>query len=152
VGLAGDVRLAAAAMAVVATVLFWRLPRFTPTTTLPYPALLGSLLTLWRRHAALRRAAFAQGLLAVAFSAFWSTLAVWLHAPPFGLAARPPAPSAWPAPRAPWRRRWPAALRPARSPRRRRLARCWCLAPSLRCWPCPPWTVGPDCGSSAWPR
>jgi len=77
--------LAAAAMAVVATVLFWRLPRFTPTTTLPYPALLGSLLTLWRRHAALRRAAFAQGLLAVAFSAFWSTLAVWLHAPPFGL-------------------------------------------------------------------
>lgn len=77
--------LAAAAMAVVAAVLFWRLPRFTPTTTLPYPALLGSLFTLWRRHAALRRAAFAQGLLAVAFSAFWSTLAVWLHAPPFGL-------------------------------------------------------------------
>ena len=77
--------LAAGAMTVVAAVLLWRLPRFTPTTTLPYPALLASLLTLWRRHAALRRAAFAQGLLAVAFSAFWSTLAVWLHAPPFGL-------------------------------------------------------------------
>jgi predicted MFS family arabinose efflux permease len=77
--------LAAAAMTVMAVVLFWRLPRFTPTTTLPYPALLGSLPTLWRRHAALRRAAFAQGLLAGAYSAFWSTLAEGLHAPPFEL-------------------------------------------------------------------
>ncbi|MDC0675902.1 MFS transporter [Nannocystis radixulma] len=77
--------LAAAAISLVALAMRWRLPRFAPTTSLPYPALLGSLATLWRRHPALRRAAVAQGLLSVGFSAFWSTLAVWLHAAPFHL-------------------------------------------------------------------
>ena len=56
---------AAAAMAVVATVLFWRLPRFTPTTTLPFPALLGSLLL----DLAGVRAVF--GLAALAAAAAW---------------------------------------------------------------------------------
>lgn len=59
------------------------LPRFRATTQLAYGALLGSLVTLFRRHAALRRAALAQGLLSVSFSAFWSTLAVMLHGEPF---------------------------------------------------------------------
>ncbi|WP_434420636.1 MFS transporter [Nannocystis pusilla] len=77
--------LAAGAVALIALALRWRLPRFAPTTSLSYFALLGSLRTLWRRHPALRRAALAQGLLSVAFSAFWSTLAVWLHAAPFHL-------------------------------------------------------------------
>jgi predicted MFS family arabinose efflux permease len=64
----------------------WRgLPRFAPTTDLPYRALLGSLVELWRRHPTLRRAALAQGLLSVGFSAFWSTLAVMLHEAPFHL-------------------------------------------------------------------
>ena len=67
-------------------IAIWRgLPRFSPTTTLPYRALLGSLLDLVRRHAALRHAALAQGLLSVSFSAFWSTLAVMLHAEPFNM-------------------------------------------------------------------
>jgi predicted MFS family arabinose efflux permease len=61
------------------------LPRIQPTTTLPYHALLGSLWTLWRQHDALRRAAIAQGLLSLGFSAFWSTLALMLHAAPFHL-------------------------------------------------------------------
>jgi MFS family permease len=39
------------------------------------------------RHGALRRAALAQGLLSVSFSAFWSTLAVMLHEAPFHLGA-----------------------------------------------------------------
>lgn len=57
----------------------WRgLPRFAPTTTLGYGALLKSMTGLWQRHAELRRAAWAQGLLSLAFSAFWSTLAVML--------------------------------------------------------------------------
>ncbi len=71
------------AMIAVAT---WRgLPRFQPTTQLAYGELLGSMVQLWRRHAALRRAALAQGLLALGFSAFWSTLAVMLHGAPFHL-------------------------------------------------------------------
>ncbi|EIB97478.1 MFS transporter [Pantoea anthophila] len=54
------------------------LPRFTPGTTVSYPRLLLSLVHLWRHHQTLRRAALAQGLLSVGFSAFWSTLALML--------------------------------------------------------------------------
>lgn len=67
-------------------VAVWRgLPAFAATTRLSYPALLASLGALWGRHAALRRATLAQGLLSVGFSAFWSTLALYLHAGPFQL-------------------------------------------------------------------
>lgn len=77
--------LAAGSIALLGLAVWVRLPRFVPTTQLNYLALLGSLLTLWRRHPALRRAALAQGLLSIGFSAFWSTLAVMLHAAPFHL-------------------------------------------------------------------
>lgn len=77
--------LAAAGVAIIGVAAWRGLPRFSPTTTMTYPALLGSLLALIRRHAALRRAALAQGLLSIGFSAFWSTLAVMLHAEPFHL-------------------------------------------------------------------
>jgi predicted MFS family arabinose efflux permease len=71
---------AAVSIAAFAAVAARALPRFKPTTRLPYAALLASSAQLWRRHGALRRATLAQGLLAVGFSAFWSTLAVMLHA------------------------------------------------------------------------
>jgi predicted MFS family arabinose efflux permease len=77
--------LAAASIAAVALVARRQLPRFTPATVLPYRALLASLAALWRTHGALRRAALAQGLLSLGFSAFWSTLAVMLHGAPFHL-------------------------------------------------------------------
>jgi len=74
------VYVAAAVAIALLTVAAWRgLPRFAPTTQLGYGALIGSMAALWRRHGALRRAAWAQGLLAIGFSAFWSTLAVMLH-------------------------------------------------------------------------
>ncbi|ATB27237.1 MFS transporter [Melittangium boletus] len=76
---------ASASIALLAAALWRGLPRFAPTTRLPYGALLGSLATLWRHHGALRRAALAQGLLSLGFSAFWSTLAVMLHGAPFHL-------------------------------------------------------------------
>ncbi|MDB5733067.1 MAG: major facilitator superfamily 1, partial [Variovorax sp.] len=77
---------AAAASIALAGAAAWRgLPRFQATTQLAYGALLGSLGQLWKRHGALRRAALAQGLLSVGFSAFWSTLAVMLHGEPFHL-------------------------------------------------------------------
>ena len=71
--------VAAAAIAALAVTLHRRLPRFEPTTTLPYGSLLGSMLQLWRRHAALRQTVLAQTILAVGFSAFWSTSALLLH-------------------------------------------------------------------------
>lgn len=77
--------VAAASIAGIALVAQRSLPRFAPTTVMPYRALLGSLATLWRQHGALRRAALAQALLSVGFSAFWSTLAVMLHGAPFHL-------------------------------------------------------------------
>jgi len=75
--------VAAAGVAVIGIAVWRGLPRFAPTTTLPYRALLASLWALLRRHASLRQAALAQGLLSLGFSAFWSTLAVMLHAKPF---------------------------------------------------------------------
>ncbi|MDQ0025102.1 putative MFS family arabinose efflux permease [Variovorax paradoxus] len=76
---------AAASIALIGAAAWRGLPRFRPTTHLAYGALLGSLATLWSRHGMLRRAALAQALLAVGFSAFWSTLAVMLHGEPFHL-------------------------------------------------------------------
>lgn len=70
--------MAALAVAVIGWACWRGLPRFAPTTSLGYGALLGSMVGLWRRHAELRCAAWAQGLLSVAFSAFWSTLALML--------------------------------------------------------------------------
>lgn len=72
--------IAAALLIAMITLIIWRrLPRFSPTTTLSYPALMASMVNLLRRYKTLRRAALAQGLLSVGFSAFWSTLAMMLH-------------------------------------------------------------------------
>lgn len=80
---------AAAALSILGVgVAAWRmLPRFAPTTRLPYTALLASLVQLWRLHPALRRATWAQGLISIGFSAFWSVLSLMLHGAPFHLGA-----------------------------------------------------------------
>ncbi|MCZ4059883.1 MFS transporter [Pantoea sp. LMR881] len=70
--------LAALAVLLISLALWRVLPRFTPGTSVSYPRLLLSLAHLWRHHQTLRRAALAQGLLSVGFSAFWSTLALML--------------------------------------------------------------------------
>ena len=73
-------QLAAASIVLVGLLLWSVLPRFATHSTLSYPALMGSMVRLWLRYPALRRAAFAQGFLSVAFSACWSTLALMLLA------------------------------------------------------------------------
>lgn len=78
---------AAAGIALLAAVMARGLPRFAPTSNASYPALLHSLAGLWKQHRVLRMASLAQGLLAVGFSAFWSTLALMLHGAPFHLGA-----------------------------------------------------------------
>lgn len=70
--------IAAVCVWVITLALWYILPAFKPETTLRYPALLRSLGKLWMEYSALRRAALAQGLLSIAFSAFWSTLAIML--------------------------------------------------------------------------
>jgi len=69
---------AAVSIALVGAIMWRVLPHFAVHSNLSYPALMASLAHLWQRYPTLRRAAFAQGLLSVAFSAFWSTLAVML--------------------------------------------------------------------------
>ncbi|WP_315123866.1 MFS transporter [Comamonas antarctica] len=78
---------AAVSIALLGLACWRRLPRFAATTQLPYLALLRSLGTLWRQYPALRRATWAQALLSIGFSGFWSTLAVLLHGAPFHLGA-----------------------------------------------------------------
>ena len=75
---------AAASIVLIALAAARWLPSIAPTTTLSWGRLVASLGGLWRGQPALRRAAYAQGLLSLGFSAFWSTLAVMLHAD-FGL-------------------------------------------------------------------
>ncbi|EOZ0831957.1 MFS transporter [Citrobacter freundii] len=71
-------QLAAVSIAVITAILWKALPRFTVHSTLSYPSLMLSMVQLWQRYSTLRRAALAQGFLSIAFSAFWSTLAVML--------------------------------------------------------------------------
>ena len=72
-------QLAALSIAIIGIALWRILPAFAQHSALSYPGLLRSMLQLWRSYPALRRAALAQGLLSVGFSAFWSTLAVMLE-------------------------------------------------------------------------
>lgn len=76
--------VAAVAVALLIPLLWRSLPRFVPATQAGYGSLIASMAGLWMKHPPLRRAALAQGLLSVAFSAFWSTLALVLAGPEFG--------------------------------------------------------------------
>ncbi|WP_312949044.1 MFS transporter [Superficieibacter sp.] len=69
---------AAVSIALIGGLLWKTLPGFPAHSRLGYPTLLRSMIQLWMRYPTLRRAALAQGALSVAFSAFWSTLAVML--------------------------------------------------------------------------
>ena len=55
------------------------LPNFQATTNASYKNLMKSLVLLWQKHSELRAATISQAILAVAFSAFWSTLAIMLN-------------------------------------------------------------------------
>jgi predicted MFS family arabinose efflux permease len=75
--------LATGLMIMLGLVLSRFLPNTKPTSDLSYPALLGSLWTLFRREPVLREAASVGALLFAAFSAFWATLTLLLAGPDF---------------------------------------------------------------------
>lgn len=75
---------AAAVTVVLLTLAVQRwLPRMPLSVSASYPQVLKSLVTLARRYAPLRKSAQTQMLISASFSAFWSTLAYALNAPPF---------------------------------------------------------------------
>lgn len=76
---------AALSITVLAALAAWRLPRFAPTTQEGYLSLLRSMASLLAGSRPLRRAVAVQALLSVAFSGFWSTLALALAAEPYRL-------------------------------------------------------------------
>ncbi|VVD77660.1 MFS transporter [Pandoraea iniqua] len=75
----------AAADALLAVVLYLRLPNHTPHTGANYPALLRSLWTLLRTEPVLQRRSLQAALALGAFSAFWTAIALRLAQPPFSL-------------------------------------------------------------------
>jgi predicted MFS family arabinose efflux permease len=76
----------AALMLMMAVLLFRVLPRQAPTKThLSYPALLGSLLSLFREEPVLRSRAVFALLIFATFNVLWTPLVLPLTAPPYAL-------------------------------------------------------------------
>lgn len=71
--------LGAALISLIGSVVYFRLPFIPASTKIGYFQLISSLKGLWLQHQELRQSVLAQGLLSVAFSGFWTTLAVMLH-------------------------------------------------------------------------
>lgn len=106
-GLLGGILLSRTLAGIVATYAGWRtmfwlavpialttgilmalsLPTSRPNSRLNYSQLMGSLAGLWKEFPILRQAAGTQSLLFAAFSVFWTTLALHLQEPRFGLGA-----------------------------------------------------------------
>jgi predicted MFS family arabinose efflux permease len=70
--------IGAAMLLAMAPLLIARLPHSTPKTSLPYLELLGSMLTLMRTHAEMRRVVAIQTLLGICYGGFWATIATML--------------------------------------------------------------------------
>ncbi len=74
-------------MAALSVLLARLLPTLRPASGPGYPAVLGSLWTLWRDEPVLRARSLSSALCFTALSMFWSTVALRLSAPPFGFGA-----------------------------------------------------------------
>lgn len=79
--------VAALSIGVCLLVIARKFPSLAATSVLAYGDLMKSLFSLLVKYRQLRFATLAQGLLSAGFSAFWSTLAVMLHAAPFNLSS-----------------------------------------------------------------
>jgi len=75
--------IAAGIMVLLSLLIRWLLPKSEPEVKLTYQDLLKSLLHLAGKHPELRESAFVGAMIFAGFSAFWTTLAFHLAAPPF---------------------------------------------------------------------
>ncbi|CAD5282254.1 Major facilitator superfamily MFS_1 [Alteromonas sp. 38] len=64
------------------------LPANKPASTMPYPKLVLSMISLIKQHAALRQSALTGSLWFAAFNALWATLALHVHESPFNYNAQ----------------------------------------------------------------
>jgi predicted MFS family arabinose efflux permease len=80
--------VSAAAMALLTALLTLRLPRRKPMVQTSYPALITSLWHLLRSEPVLRQRALTASLVMAAFSVFWTSVALRLAQPPYGLDQR----------------------------------------------------------------
>ncbi|PSW30160.1 MFS transporter [Photobacterium phosphoreum] len=71
-------QLAASSILLLIIYFWFSLPSMPSQNTLTYKQIMGSLKPLWQQYPQLRQSVIAQGLLSIAFSAFWTTLAVFL--------------------------------------------------------------------------
>lgn len=62
----------------IVLLLWMNLPNFEVNKELKYSSLLLSLKTIWIQYPLVRKAVYSQGCLSLSFSAFWSTLALFL--------------------------------------------------------------------------
>jgi predicted MFS family arabinose efflux permease len=79
--------VAGALTLLIAVVLAFTLPATTPSSRQRYPALLTQTLGLLRSEPQLRRSCFYQAMVFAGFSAVWTTLALVLTSPAYGLGA-----------------------------------------------------------------
>lgn len=76
---------AAFAMALLGSILFFKLPKNPPEINLPYTALMKSLVTIYKKYSALQTATITGAGLFGAFSIFWTSLTFLLKSPVYGM-------------------------------------------------------------------
>jgi predicted MFS family arabinose efflux permease len=87
-GWRGPYVIASAVLFVFAILLAIVLPKTTPTSTHRYPSLVAAALVLFREEPELRRSCFYQALMFGSFTAAWTSIALLLGGPIYGLGSQ----------------------------------------------------------------
>ncbi|MEZ9131076.1 MFS transporter [Vibrio breoganii] len=80
--------MSAAIAMIFGVLLYTFLPSNKPTSTMPYPKLVASMATLFKKHSVLRKSALTGSLWFASFNALWATLALHVHEAPFNYNAQ----------------------------------------------------------------
>ncbi|GEM81290.1 MFS transporter [Vibrio superstes] len=80
--------MSAAIAMIFGVLLYTLLPTNKPTSTMPYPKLVASMATLFKKHSVLRQSALTGSLWFASFNALWATLALHVHEAPFNYNAQ----------------------------------------------------------------